>query len=926
VAIELGVGYLTVLPDASKLAPGLRKAILDFDPTAPAKEQGKKYSQGFKAGINKLAAPAAAAVAGLGAIIGSSVKLEKQFSQTMNVAAATMGAPQREMAKLQALALDLGAKTSFSANEAADAMLELAKGGLSAATIQAGALEGTLTLAAAGGTSLASAAAIASNALNTFKIEGKDMATVAAALAGGANASTASVESLGQALAQVGPGAVNAGLDLHETIGALAAFDNAGIKGSDAGTSLKTMLQRLVPQTERASKAMRKAGLDFVDSEGNFVSLTNMAQQLRDSLADLTESERTQALNDIFGSDASRAASVLMQEGAEGVRKYIDATMDLGAAESAAEARMAGTAGALERLSGAWETFRLKLGLAVGPAIVWVSDKLGGLLDFLGRHEKTVLIVGGVIAALSLIVLGLAAAAAVATIATAAWGAAVAIATSPITLIILGIGLLIGAFVLLYKKNETARRIMDAAWSGIKTAISAVVDWLVGTAWPFIQKVWDGIVVGARWLWTALKVVFVAVATAAALGFKAIMWGWNTFGRPVFDWVVKAAKNVWSWLGEHIFPGLATAWRWLMGEFRKLKVQVWDPLWRGIQTAASAVWNFLKAHVFPPLAKAIKGVGEAFKPIAKIVSTAWDQIKKAAAKPVNFVIETVYTNGIKKTWDDIADAVGLDLHLPSISPIKGYATGGVLPGYTPGRDVHHFTSPTGGRLALSGGEAIMRPEWTRAVGGPAAVAAMNAAARRGQAFANGGVWGWVGDAADWVADKAQVAAKVLTNPGEALGTLLRGPLKGALEGVGGGSLGKLVGALPSKVIGSLINKAKELVGTLGASEGFTGAGGGSGMGWQAMSNIVRALIPGAQITSAFRPGSRVAGYGTLSYHARGRAAGAPVLAEGRAADPLPRRPGQHVGRDPREPLRPRPLGDGERRRVVGPVRPGRLAP
>src|SRR5690606_41667256 len=119
------------------------------------------------------------------------------YSQTMNRAAATTGVLKKEMQKLQTLALDIAAATSFSANEDADAMLELAKGGLSPATIQAGALEGTLTLAAAGGTSLAAAAGIASNALNTFNIEGKDMAVVAPALPGRANASPASAASRG---------------------------------------------------------------------------------------------------------------------------------------------------------------------------------------------------------------------------------------------------------------------------------------------------------------------------------------------------------------------------------------------------------------------------------------------------------------------------------------------------------------------------------------------------------------------------------------------------------------------------------------------------------------------------------------------------------------------------------------------------------
>lgn len=313
-------------------------------------------------------------IVGLGV---SAVQLEAKFSTSMRMIAAATGAPASELKALNDLAIKLGADTSFSASEAADAMLELAKAGIDTKTIMGGGLAGTLQLAAAGGTELGTAATIASNALNTFGLAGKDMSKIAAALAGGANASTASVESLGQGLSQVGPGAINAGLSLQQTVAALSAFDQAGIKGSDAGTSLKTMLARLIPSTEKAGKAMEAAGLDFVKGNGEFESLTNIAGQLQKQLGGLSEAQRAQALNTIFGSDASRAATVLVKEGAEGIRGYIKATKDQEAAQEAAAARMGGTAGALERLSGAAETAKLRLGQELAPVVTSVADGLG---------------------------------------------------------------------------------------------------------------------------------------------------------------------------------------------------------------------------------------------------------------------------------------------------------------------------------------------------------------------------------------------------------------------------------------------------------------------------------------------------------------------------------------------------------------------
>lgn len=363
--------------------------------------QARREIGGVSSSLGRLGrlARSGAAAAGLGSLAYaagrfavSAVKAEAEFSTSMRLIQAATKAPASAMGKLNDLAIKLGADTSFSASEAADAMLELAKAGIDTKTIMGGGLAGTLQLAAAGGTELGTAATIASNALNTFGLKGKDMASVAAALAGGANASSASVESLGQALQQVGPGATNAGLSLQETVAALSAFDAAGIKGSDAGTSLKTMLTRLIPASEKAEDALEKVGLqtaagnsEFVKANGEFESLTTIAGALQKRLDGLSAKQRQVALTTIFGSDASRAATVLMKEGETGLRSFIKATKDQSAAQKMAEARMGGTAGALERLSGSIETAKLRLGQELAPAVElaadWLAEQLVPAMD-----------------------------------------------------------------------------------------------------------------------------------------------------------------------------------------------------------------------------------------------------------------------------------------------------------------------------------------------------------------------------------------------------------------------------------------------------------------------------------------------------------------------------------------------------------------
>lgn len=351
---------------------------------------GTRFGAGFNGVFGGVVSKSAALLAatfatvGIGGFVADSVNLEATFSQTMNTMAAVAKVPAAGIKDLSALALQMGKDTTFSAGEAATAMLELAKGGLDAATIKAGGLQGTLTLAAAGGTDLATAATIASNALNTFGLTGKDTASVAAALAGGANASTASIESLGEALGQVGPGATNAGLSLQDTVGVLAAFDSAGIKGSDAGTSLKTMLSRLVPTTNSARDAMRNLGLKFTDAQGKFLPITNVAEQLRKKLGNLTDEQKSQALTTIFGSDATRAATVLLKEGAAGIGKYIAATKDQNAANEVAAARMSGTAGAIENFKGSIETAKIQLGQFLAPTVQAGLAKLTVLVNGVG--------------------------------------------------------------------------------------------------------------------------------------------------------------------------------------------------------------------------------------------------------------------------------------------------------------------------------------------------------------------------------------------------------------------------------------------------------------------------------------------------------------------------------------------------------------
>jgi TP901 family phage tail tape measure protein len=396
---------VTILPSTRGFGASLNRGI-GGEVTSAGTQGGKRFGGAFNGAF---ASVAKAGVAAFGAVaIGSFVKgavtLEAQFSKTMNVLQATTNATGKQMQSLSDLAMKMGADTVFSANDASKAMLELARGGITTAQIQAGALRGTMTLAAAGELDMGEAANTAVKAMGAFNLQGKDMGAIAAALAGGANASSASVSDMSQALAQGGLAAANAGLSIQETTGILAAFSNAGLEGSDAGTSLKTFLTNLQPATKTATEGFHMLGLSadaFVKKNGEFKSAADIAGILQRATAKLSDSERTRALTQAFGTDAQRAANVMAQQGAKGLEQLIKQTSDQGAANKMAAANMKGTAGAMEAFKGSVETLQLQLGKFLAPAIQGglhlATEAINGIVPALTRIRDAV---GPVVAAL----------------------------------------------------------------------------------------------------------------------------------------------------------------------------------------------------------------------------------------------------------------------------------------------------------------------------------------------------------------------------------------------------------------------------------------------------------------------------------------------------------------------------------------------
>ncbi|OZE92449.1 hypothetical protein CH298_02635 [Rhodococcoides fascians] len=381
-----------------------------------------------------------------------------------------------------------------------------------------------------------------------------------------------------------------------------------------------------------------------------------------------------------------------------------------------------------------WDAFSSIIGVAGD-----VAGAIGDLIGFFVEHKDVLGVVAGVITATllpTLVTLGIslagqAAAWTLATIqmtayniigttlaaATKVWAAGqwllnAALNANPIGIVIGLIALLVGGIILAYKNSETFRNIVQAAWEGIQTAISFA---------------WESII----------KPVFEALKTALGAVGDFFSWVWNSVIKPA--WSALSDGIAWYW--QNVIMVAFDALKAALGAIGDFFGWVWNsvikPVWDALGNGIAWVWDNVIRPAFDALKSGLQGVGDFFGQIVDAIQVTWDRIKDIVRKPIEFMVNTIYNSGIVPAWNSIAGFIGLDDK--KLSPIEGFKTGGVYPGYTPGRDT--------GVIAVGGGEAIMRPEWTRAVG-PGYVDAANSAARSGGvggvkkflgAFADGGI-------------------------------------------------------------------------------------------------------------------------------------------------------------------------------------------
>lgn len=607
---------------------------------------------------------------------GAATSVAASFDDAMSQVQGALGGASADMDGLRNLALQLGADTVFSATESAQAMVELAKGGLTEAQIKGGALAASMDLAAAGQLNLADAAATTVQMMGSFGLGAGDATRIANALAGAANASSADVSDLTQAMSQCSAQASLAGWSLEDTAAALALFADHGVKGSDAGTSLKTMLQRLAAPTDQAAEAIAAYGLNIRDSNGKMKDISGIADELTGKLGGLSDAERDAALQTIFGSDASRAAAILMQSGSEGLAKYIAATNDATAAETMANAQKGELSWALENMGGAVESASIAFGTALAPAITAVAGVIGDVaeafaslpagvqtgiavvLALVAALGPLLMVIGSVVAALPAISEGF-----------AVLGGALAIPLAPAAAVVAAIAAIAAAIYAAWTTSETFRAAVMAGVDAISSKVQEICAFLA----PYVQAFLDQIVSTVQVAMDTLGPIIGAVLTVIVSTVVPILTSIMDTVAQVLATILATVTNVMAAVST-VIQG---AWQIISGIFQTVLGV--------ILAVTTGDFTMLQQGVTSIMQGTMTAINGVMQGILSIVSGAWNAVKavfigvcnavsgaiSGAFNGIKSVIDSTM-NGAKSTVSGALDAIsgffaGLHLQFPHIN-------------------------------------------------------------------------------------------------------------------------------------------------------------------------------------------------------------------------------------------------------------------
>jgi len=572
-------------------------------------------------GVGKKFLPVTAAVTGLGT---AAVKTAADFDQEMSKVAAISGATGSDFDSLREKAREMGAKTKFSASEAASAMEYMAMAGWKTGDMLDG-IEGIMNLAAASGEDLATTSDIVTDALTAFGLSAADSGHFADILATASSNANTNVSMMGETFKYCAPIAGALGFSAEDTAEAIGLMANSGIKASQAGTSLRSIMNNLAGEVTFAGKNIGGVTIATSNADGSMRSLNDILADCRVAFSGLTESEKAANAESLVGKNAMSGFLALMNAGEGDIDKLRGAIENCdGSAESMAETMQDNLNGQLTILKSQLEELAISFGDLLMPTIRKIVSAVQAFVDKLNSMDdstrETILKVAALAAAIGplLIVLGKT----ISTVGTAlrefsslakgirllstrvggATGlfgkldAALGGVSAPVMAVVAVIGTLVAAFMHLWNTNEEFRTAITNIWNGIVEKVRGFCDQLT-------QRL------------NALGFDFKDIVEVL----KAVWDGFCQVLAPVFEGAFQVVSTVLGTVLDTLIG--------LFDVFSNLFQGNWSGAWEAVKGIFSGIWNGIKS-IFSTVLNTLKGVADVFLGwFGTDWNTVWESVK-----------------------------------------------------------------------------------------------------------------------------------------------------------------------------------------------------------------------------------------------------------------------------------------------------------
>lgn len=483
--------FAKITLDSSEYEKGLETA--KSKGLSVSNDFGTKFTSGIEKGVKTLAKWGAAAGGALTAAGGYAIKVGGDFEAGMSQVAAISGATGDDLQKLTDLAKEMGSKTKFSATEAAEGYQYMAMAGWKTEDMLNG-LPGIMNLAAASGEDLGTTSDIVTDALTAMGLSASDSAHFADVLAAASSNSNTNVSMMGETFKYAAPLAGALGYNIEDLAQAIGLMANSGIKSTQAGTSLRSILTRLADPPKDCAAAMEQYGISMTNSDGTMKSLMEVMENMRDSLGGLDEQEQASAASAIGGQEAMSGLLAIVNASESDFDKLAAAIDNSdGSAEKMAETMQNNLQGKITILKSAlegvgiaaFEKFQKPLEDAVDKVTEAVSNfdidaflqKISEMLDVAKQYAP---VITGVVSALGTLYAIFKTLEIINKISTAMQLFNAALLANPFVFIAALIAGVVVALVTLYNTNEDFRNKVNEVWTSVKETVSNVVS-AIGT-------------------------------------------------------------------------------------------------------------------------------------------------------------------------------------------------------------------------------------------------------------------------------------------------------------------------------------------------------------------------------------------------------------------------------------------------------------